>query len=292
MGDHTENSGSEEDYEVEGIVGHIDSSRHGRKYEVKWKGYKDTTFEPRENFIPNSENLVVKYDKKHPLKKSSISTKWRSKLKKGGKTRKDTSPSDGEATDSNFEEKKPYVEVKRKMKSSERVKTKIKSNKKIRKKSARFVKIKESTMRRSRKNMGIKKNRMVIQQSSSESSQEVQLSSSEWSQEEHEVELLLKHEDFEDTRMYHVKWKGYPKSEATWEPSSHLSCRTLVRKYEKICGKWKRPRKRARIPSDRQRPKRRRSTVRKMKKKPVQSGPMPGSRTDEEKLIYRSVLSN
>merc|ERR1711920_926750 len=45
---------------------------------------------------------------------------------------------------------------------------------------------------------------------------------------------------------YLVKWEGYPTSEATWEPSSNLSCKQLVRQYEHLKGKWKRPRKRPR----------------------------------------------
>merc|ERR1719245_1939137 len=42
--------------------------------------------------------------------------------------------------------------------------------------------------------------------------------------------------------MYLVKWEGYRTSEATWEPSSNLSCKQLVRQYEHLRGKWKRPR--------------------------------------------------
>jgi len=251
MSDHAEDSVDDEDYEVEGIVGHKDS-RHGRKYEVKWKGYKDTTFEPRENLVPNSENLVVEYDKKHPLKKSVISTRSRSKNKHERKTRKseiNTSQSGDEATDSNIENEKPNVEAKRKRKLSERVKAKIKSRKKADKKTpARSRRVVKESLRSSRKKKGRKKSRMVILQSSSQSSLE-----------EYEVDLLLKHRDLEDRRMYLVKWKGYPKAEATWEPSRNLSCRTLVRQYEHLRGKWKRPRKRAGDSSDKQPSKRMRT---------------------------------
>jgi len=254
MSDNAQDSDGEEDYEVEGIVGHKDSSRHGRKYEVKWKGYKDTTYEPRKNLVPNSENLVIEYDKKHPLKKSAISTKSRSKHKNDEKTRKsevNTSQSEDEVTDSNIENKKPIVKAKRKRKLSDRLKSKIKSHKKSRKKDpARSRKVvKESTLRRSHKKKIRKKSRMVLLQTSSESSQE-----------EYEVELLLKHRDLEDKRMYLVKWKGYPKAEATWEPSSNLSCKALVRQYEHIRGKWKRPRKRSSSSSDKQPSKRMRTS--------------------------------
>jgi len=241
MSDHAEGSVSDEDYEVEGIVGHKDSSRKGRRYEVKWKGYKETTFEPRENLLPNSKDLLADYDKKHPFKKLKVSTRSRSKgnkerNRKSRKSEVNTSQSEEESTDSNIENKKPNVETKRKRKSSNRLKTKNKSSKKNRKKeSARAKKVVKASTLRNRKKKGRKKSRMRFLKSSSESSGE----------EEYEVELLLKHKDVEDERMYLVKWKGYRKAEATWEPSKNLSCRTLVRQYEHLRGKWKRPRKRS-----------------------------------------------
>jgi len=257
MSDHAEGSVSDEDYEVEGIVGHKDSSINGRQYEVKWKGYKETTFEPRENLVPNSEDLIVEYDKKHPLKKLKVSTRSRSKLTKEGKSQKSEvntildSPSGDDSTDSNIDNKKNYVEAKRKRKLSKRIKTKIKRHKKNRKKeSARAKKVVKTSSLRNRKE-GRKKrsSRLVIKKSSVKSS----------SDEEYEVELLLKHRDLEDGRMYLVKWKGYRKTEATWEPSTNLSCRTLVRQYEHLKGKWKISRKRASGSSDKQPTKRMRT---------------------------------
>jgi len=256
MSDHADGSVSDEDYEVEGIVGHKDSSRNGRQYEVKWKGYKETTFEPRENLVPNSEELIVEYDKKHPFKKLKVSTRSRSgsKHKKEVKSRKNEvdkildSQNEDDSTDSNIENKKPNVEAQRKRKLSKRMKTKLKSHKKNRKKeSARAKKVVKASRLRSRKKKGRKKRsvRMVLLKSSTE--------------EEYEVDLLLKHRDLEDGRMYLVKWKGYRKSEATWEPSANLSCRTLVRQYEHIRGKWKLSRKRASGSSDKQPTKRMRT---------------------------------
>jgi len=255
MGDHAEGSGSEEDYEVEGIVGHKDSTRSGRKYEVKWKGYEETTFEPRENLVPNSERLVVKYDRKHPFKrskKSGLKHKQEGKSRKGDKNAIFDSESEDESKDSNIENKKPIVEAKQR-KFSKRVKTKLKSHKTTRKgESARSKKVLEASALRNGKKKGKKKNssRRMILESSSDSSNGG----------EYEVELLLKHRDLEDRRMYLVKWKGYRKSEATWEPSSNLSCRTLVRQYEHLRGKWKRPRKRASGSSDKQPSKRMRTS--------------------------------
>jgi len=60
---------------------------------------------------------------------------------------------------------------------------------------------------------------------------------------EYDVDILLQHRDFEHGREYLVKWRGYRKSEATWEPLRHLSCRDLVRQYEHCRGKWKMPQK-------------------------------------------------
>jgi len=254
MSDHAEGSGSDEDYEVEGIVGHKDSTGSGRKYKIKWKGYEETTFEPRENLVPNSEDLVVEYDRKHPFKRS---TRLASKHKQEGmsqKSEEDTifdSESEDESKDSNIENKKPNIEAKQKRRLSERVKTKIKSHKTTRKgELSRSKKVLEPSALRNGKKKGKKKNSSMILESSDESSNE----------EEYEVDLLLKHRDLEDRRMYLVKWKGYPKSEATWEPSSNLSCRTLVRQYEHIRGKWKRPRQRASGSSDKQSSKRMRTS--------------------------------
>jgi len=241
-------SGDEEDYEVEGIVGHKDS-RNGRKYEVKWKGYKETTFEPRENLVPNSEHLVVKYNKKHPMKKSKSRKRLKPKDEQDGNTGKSDvssildSQSENVGADSSNENKKPRAEAKQKRKFSERVKSRGKSHKKNRtKESARSTKVvRASTLRNSKRGRNRGSSRRMLLKSSSESSPE-----------EYEVQLLLRHRDLEEGRMYLVKWKGYPKSEATWEPSSNLSCRTLVRQYDHCRGKWKRPRKRASLSSDKQ----------------------------------------
>ena len=39
---------------------------------------------------------------------------------------------------------------------------------------------------------------------------------------EYEVEAILRHKGKGARRHYLVLWKGYPLSEATWEPESHL----------------------------------------------------------------------
>ena len=54
---------------------------------------------------------------------------------------------------------------------------------------------------------------------------------------EFEVEEILKHDDskrrqFQDPRLYLVKWKGYPYSENTWEPEWNLTnCQNKVQEY-------------------------------------------------------------
>ena len=39
---------------------------------------------------------------------------------------------------------------------------------------------------------------------------------------EYEVEAILHHRGKGAQRRYLILWKGYPLSEATWEPASHL----------------------------------------------------------------------
>ena len=40
---------------------------------------------------------------------------------------------------------------------------------------------------------------------------------------EYEVEGILRHKGTGAQRRYLVLWKGYPLTEATWEPKSHLT---------------------------------------------------------------------
>jgi len=238
MSDQSEGSGSE-NYEVEDIIGHKDSTRSGRKYEIKWKGYKETTFEPRGNLVPNAEKLVNDYDKKHPKGKKSL-RKEKLKPKKESKSRKSKrnkildseseGESDDEATDSNIENWKPNVKANQKKTLSKRVKGKIgvsNSSKTRHSNSKKRVKVTKSSQVKKRG-----RSRITVVKSSSD--------------EEYDVDILLDHRDEAARRMYLVKWEGYPMSEATWEPSSNLSCKQLVRQYEHLKGKWKRPRKRPR----------------------------------------------
>jgi len=238
MSDKSEGSGSE-NYEVEGIIGHKDSTRSGRKYEIKWKGYKETTFEPRENLVPNATKLVNDYDKKHPKGKKSL-RKEKPKPKKESKSRKSKrnkildseseGESDDEATDSNIENWKPNVKSNQKKTLSKRVKSKMggsNSSKTRLSSSKKRVKVTKSSQVKKRGRSRIK----AVKSSSDE---------------EYDVDILLDHRDDAARRMYLVKWEGYPTSEATWEPSSNLSCKQLVRQYEHLKGKWKRPRKRPR----------------------------------------------
>jgi len=233
MSDQSEGSGSE-NYEVEGIVGHKDSKRSGRKYEIKWKGYKETTFEPRENLVPNAENLVTDYDKKHPIGRKSL-RKEKTKPKRETKSRKSKrkkileSESDDEATDSNIENEKPNVKANQK-KLSKRMKNNIGGSK-----------YSKNRLSSSKKRMKVTKSSKVKKRGRSRISA-VESSSDE----EYDVDILLDHRDDAARRMYLVKWEGYPLSEATWEPSSNLSCKQLVRQYEHLKGKWKKTHKRPR----------------------------------------------
>jgi hypothetical protein len=49
---------------------------------------------------------------------------------------------------------------------------------------------------------------------------------------EFEVEKIIQHRGKGNGREYLVKWLGYPDSENTWEPTTHLTnCRQLLRQY-------------------------------------------------------------
>ena len=46
--------------------------------------------------------------------------------------------------------------------------------------------------------------------------------------EEYEVEAILRHKGKGARRLYLVMWKGYPITEASWEPESHLCNAPLI----------------------------------------------------------------
>ena len=47
-------------------------------------------------------------------------------------------------------------------------------------------------------------------------------------EEEYEVEAILRHKGKGAPRLYLVMWKGYPITEASWEPESHLHNAPLI----------------------------------------------------------------
>ena len=47
-------------------------------------------------------------------------------------------------------------------------------------------------------------------------------------EEEYEVEAILRHKGKGARRLYLVLWKGYPVTEASWEPESHLQNAPLI----------------------------------------------------------------
>ena len=64
-------------------------------------------------------------------------------------------------------------------------------------------------------------------------------------EEEFEVEAILRHQGFGARRLHQVLWKGYPITEASWEPESHL-CKAAQILEEYLChvaaetlGRWR-----------------------------------------------------
>ena len=47
-------------------------------------------------------------------------------------------------------------------------------------------------------------------------------------EEEYEVEVILRHKGKGAQCLYLVTWKGYPITEASWEPKSHLQNAPLI----------------------------------------------------------------
>jgi len=52
-----------------------------------------------------------------------------------------------------------------------------------------------------------------------------------------EVEKVLESRKKKSGREFLVKWKGYGRREATWEPEKNLNCKDLIKAYEAEHGK-------------------------------------------------------
>jgi len=58
------------------------------------------------------------------------------------------------------------------------------------------------------------------------------------STEEYEVESILSKREYHNQSQYLVKWSGFPESESTWEPLSHLEgSADMIRDYEEKHGR-------------------------------------------------------
>jgi hypothetical protein len=52
-------------------------------------------------------------------------------------------------------------------------------------------------------------------------------------EEEYEVEKILDKRKHYGKTQYLIKWKGYPLSEASWEPEENLNCPKLLKEFNK-----------------------------------------------------------
>jgi Chromo (CHRromatin Organisation MOdifier) domain len=57
-------------------------------------------------------------------------------------------------------------------------------------------------------------------------------------EQEYEVECIINHQHTGQGKalQYLIKWKGYPESNNTWEPTSHLHVPQLIKEYQKHIG--------------------------------------------------------
>ncbi len=53
-------------------------------------------------------------------------------------------------------------------------------------------------------------------------------------EEEYEIERIVAHRQFGRSKhlQYLIKWKGYPESDNTWEPASHVHAPELIKHYQ------------------------------------------------------------
>ena len=50
----------------------------------------------------------------------------------------------------------------------------------------------------------------------------------------YEVDYIMNHREMNGQFEYHVKWKGYDKSEATWEPDENINDPQCIERYFKL----------------------------------------------------------
>ena len=63
--------------------------------------------------------------------------------------------------------------------------------------------------------------------------------------EQYEVEAILRHKGKGARRLYHVLWKGFPITEASWEPEWHLAnAPQVMEEYLRYAATEDKPRRR------------------------------------------------
>ena len=50
----------------------------------------------------------------------------------------------------------------------------------------------------------------------------------------YEVDYIMGHKEGDGGFEYHVKWKGYDKSDSTWEPEEHINDPQSIERYFRL----------------------------------------------------------
>lgn len=223
---------AEDVYEVEAIVDHR-NLKTGRERKIKWVGYTECTWEKRKGLLSQIQKMIEKYednDKNQMVKKKKSLNSEKLKV-----TEDEEYEIEGIIGHKDETGARKYL-VKWKGYKEEEATYEPKENllpnfKKGLEKYEREIKTKS--------NKGRKKNGRWSKRPKKKRKRDTK--PDEPKESNYEVEYLLDHVDDKNGRKYLVKWKGYPKDQATYEQTENLNCDLCIKQYDAIRGKWQKP---------------------------------------------------